>query len=125
MTRQRVPFSKDADNRLRALKSRTGITPNVLCRMGFCLSLEEPGVPIPVKETDLQGRVINRFTLLGEHDGAFIALLITWMQMNDIEDMNDEVVDTYFLSHVHRGVEILWARVKSLVDLDRLTLSLG
>jgi len=82
--------------------------------------LEEPGIPAPVEEEDLQGRVINRFTLLGEHDSAFIALLIAWMQMNEIQDMSDHSVDTYFLTHIHRGVEIISARIKSVGDLDRL-----
>ena len=30
MTLQRVPFTKDNDNRMRTLKGRTGITPNLL-----------------------------------------------------------------------------------------------
>jgi DNA sulfur modification protein DndE len=45
LTIQRVPFTKDADNKLRALKARTGITPNILCRIGFCMSLEVPTEP--------------------------------------------------------------------------------
>lgn len=120
MTLQRIPFSKDADNQLRKLKGRTGITPNVLCRLGFCLSLEEQGIPPPISEDNLEGRAINRFTLLGEHDETFIALLITWLQQNNIDDATDESVDAYFLAHIHRGAEILSARIKTLVDLDRL-----
>ena len=41
---RRLKFSKEADTWLKVMKSRTGITPNLLCRVGFCLSLEEPGV---------------------------------------------------------------------------------
>ena len=42
---KRVRFSKEADTWLRMLKSRTEVTPNLLCRLGYCLSLEEPGTP--------------------------------------------------------------------------------
>ena len=47
LTVHRVRFSKEADSRLKTLKTKTGITPNLLCRIGFCLSLEEPGIPSP------------------------------------------------------------------------------
>ena len=118
MTLQRVPFSQDADNRLRALKSRTGITPNILCRMGFCLSLEEQGRPALVDASALQGRVINRFTLLGEHDDVFIALLVTWMQVNGIQDLSTKSTDGYFLAHIHRGVDILISRINRFYGLE-------
>ena len=79
MDLQRVPFTAQADNRLRMMKARTGITPNILCRIGFALSLEEPGQPtVPAPGEDL-GREINRYTLLGPYDGAFIALLKAWV----------------------------------------------
>src|ERR1700692_2234962 len=42
---QRVRFSTEADNRLKMLKARTGLTPNIICRLGLCLSLDEPGQP--------------------------------------------------------------------------------
>ena len=120
MTKQRIPFSHDATIRLRTLKSRTGVTPNVLCRIGYCLSLDEPGTPQAVNEQDLDGIPIGRFTLLGEHDALFISLLIAWMQENNHNDFDEDTVNGFFLAHVHRGVEIIYARVKTLIDLERL-----
>ena len=105
---------------MRTLKSRTSITPNILCRMGFCLSLEESGIPELGSDEDLQGRVINRYTLLGEYDQAFIALLVTWMKKNDIDVADNKNMDGYFMAHMNRGIEILIARLKNLSDLDRL-----
>jgi DNA sulfur modification protein DndE len=102
------------------LKSRTGITPNILCRIGLCLSLNEPGEPISISESDLQGKLINRFTLLGEYDEVYIALIITWMQENKADSMTDQTLNNYFIAHIHRGVEILFARARSLVDFDGL-----
>ena len=51
---------------MRTLKGRTQITPNLLCRLGFAMSLEEAGNPPPIQlEGDEVGREINRNTLLG------------------------------------------------------------
>src|SRR5688500_15980428 len=73
---QRVRFSTEANNRLRMLKTRSGLNNNISCRLGLCLSMEEPGDP----RSDSSGpskRKINRYTLLGEYDPLFVALLNT------------------------------------------------
>ena len=117
LTLQRIPITVETDSRLRLLKTRTGVYPNILCRLGFCLSLEEPGVPPEIAGDMKIGREINRYTLLGEHDTIFIALLKTrlasdQLQLGEINEM--------FLAHIYRGVEILSARVKSVGDLGSL-----
>ena len=114
LTLQRIPFTTEADNRLRLLKSRTGITPNILCRLGFCLSLEEVGVPKPLPEDYKQGREINRYTLLGKDDLIYVSLLLVRLQRDKI---SLEKVDDMFLAHVNRGIELLSARVKTTSDL--------
>lgn len=114
---QRIPFSEEADNRLRMLKARTGVTPNIICRLGFCLSLEEMGIPKPLPSEMRQGREINRYTLLGKYDKLFVALLITRMKKDDIPT---DRVDEMFLAHMNRGIEILASRAKSLTDFAGL-----
>lgn len=115
---QRIPFTADADNRLRMLKARTGITPNVLCRIGLCLSLGEHGIPAAPQPDTRAGREINRYTLLGGHDAAFLALL-TARLIQDGKGVPEEL-DVAFLGHVNRGIDMLAARVKSLSDLGEL-----
>jgi len=117
LTIQRIPFTAEADNRLRMLKARTGITPNILCRVGFCLSLEEPGVPVVLPDDYTQGREINRYTLLGKDDLIYVSLLLVWLHKDKISlsKTND-----MFLAHINRGVEILSARIKSIADLTDL-----
>ena len=112
---QRVRFSKEADNWLRVLKSRTGITPNVLCRIGLCMSLEEAGAPPPGRHLEDSAREINRFTLLGEHDALFVALLRQRCD-NDAEQFVG-TLDDAFRAHVHRGVLLLASRLRHLTDL--------
>lgn len=117
LTLQRIPFSVEADNRLRLLKSRTGITPNILCRIGLCLSFEEQRSPPLLPEGFQQGREINRYTLLGKEDQIYIALLLVLMKNNNIPFTR---TNDMFLAHLHRGVELLATRIKSLSDFNNI-----
>lgn len=115
LTLRRLRFSREADNWLRVLKSRTGVTPNILCRIGFCLSLDEPGLPNPDKYPEDSEREINRYTLLGENDVTYVGLLR--QRLADDELSLDESIDDHFRAHMNRGVLLLAARVKALPDL--------
>lgn len=114
---KRVKFSKEADTWLRVLKSRTDITPNLLCRVGYCLSLEEPGLPKNEKYPEDSEREINRYTLLGEFDEVFVALLRQRLQEDGIPLTE---MDTQFRGHMHRGIVLLAGRAKSLSELQDL-----
>ncbi|OGR02346.1 MAG: DNA sulfur modification protein DndE [Deltaproteobacteria bacterium RIFOXYD12_FULL_53_23] len=117
LTLQRIPFTIEADNQLRMLKARTGITPNILCRIGFCLSLEERGVPASIKGNTKFGREINRYTLLGKHDQVYTAMLVTRLLRDSIPT---EEIDTMFLAHINRGIQILSTRIKSIISMSHL-----
>ena len=116
LTVKRLRFSKESDNWLRVLKSRTGVTPNVLCRIGFALSLDEPGIPNPEKyPEDSEREPLHRYTLLGEHDATYVALL--YQRMSDDGLLGEQEIDAQFRAHMNRGVILLAARVKALPDL--------
>ena len=112
---RRVRFCKEADNLLRALKSRTGVMPNILCRIGLVLSLDEPGIPNPDSYPEDSDREINRYTLLGEHDAIYAALLR--QRVTDDAMAGAHELNAHFRAHVNRGVILLAGRVKSLPDL--------
>ena len=114
---KRLKFSKEADNWLRVLKSRTGITPNILCRMGFCISLNDRSVPDPTKAPEDSDREISRYTLLGEYETLLIALL---RQRVVRDGLDVDSLDDMFRAHMNRGVVILAGRFKGLGDLDSL-----
>jgi DNA sulfur modification protein DndE len=84
--------------------------------MGFCLSLEEPKVPNP-NEFAEEEREFNRYTLLGEYDALYIALLRQRLYHDGL-DM-DELED-YFRAHLNRGIALLQQRVRSVADLATL-----
>src|SRR5438093_8721386 len=112
----KVRLTRDASNRLRLLSGRTGLTPNLLCRLGFCLSLVEPGT-LKLDAYPEEDREFNRYTLLGEYDSLFLALLRERCRGDgvDLSRMAD-----YFRAHMNRGIALLQGRVKSLADIAEL-----
>lgn len=104
-------------NRLRNLKGRTGLTTNLLCRIGFCLSLSDP---LRVAATDYQpdGLELNRSTLLGEWDVAFEALLRQRL-LDDGDELDGDLHDAW-RAHMNRGAELVANRLRSVEDVVTL-----
>lgn len=71
----RIRFCDEADQRLRQLKARTTLSANLLCRIGFNLSLAEPSLPDPAHYPESSAREIERDTLTGRYDALLLALL--------------------------------------------------
>lgn len=113
----RVSLDSDVTVQLETLKQNTGLTPNYLARIGLCYSLNEPRPPNPA-EYDTEGQTINRYTLLGEHDALYMALVRKRM-LNEDRDP-DEGLYEYFLGHLNRGVDRLSGRVTDLDDFHDL-----
>ena len=114
MKLSKLRLSNEASSRLRFLAGKTGLTPNLLCRMGFCLSLSEQSTPNPSDYPE-EDREFNRYTLLGEYDPLFIALLRERLAA----DRNRYSAEEAFRAHMNRGVLLLQQRLK---DIDHLGL---
>jgi DNA sulfur modification protein DndE len=112
----KLRLTKDASNRLRFLAGKTSLTPNLLCRIGFCLSLSEATIPDPAEYAD-EDREFNRYTLLGEYDPLFIALLRERCFQDGLDFAR---LPDYFRAHMNRGVTLLQQRVRSLSDIADL-----
>lgn len=118
MTFNRIYVSEDVDLRLRNLKARTGLTPNLLCRLGFCLSLAESGIPDPDLYSDGQAREFNRYTLTGQWDQLFFSLLRQRLVQDGLDPEED--LEAQFKAHLSRGVGLLYQRLKSVGDLTEM-----
>ena len=94
------------------LKGRTGLTPNILCRIAFCLSLREHY--LPRLDADAGGQEFNRYTLTGQYDALFIALLKERMIEEKLDYEQD--LPKLFKAHIENGIIILYNRVKYLSD---------
>jgi len=99
------------------LKARTSLAPNIICRIGFCLSLNEPGVPDPSLFGTTQAREFNRYTLTGAWDELFFALLRERLAADGLDLSLEE---EQFRAHVSRGVLLLTQRLKTIADLGSM-----
>ncbi|WP_435653021.1 DndE family protein [Pseudomonas putida] len=69
----RVSASSTA--KLKFLKSKTGLTPNILCRFAIALALADENGLGNASVSDLDGQEFNAPTLFGEHLDIYEALL--------------------------------------------------
>lgn len=115
---KKIRISQEATMKLRYLKSKTGLTPNILCRLGLTLSLSELQPPDPALYKE-DGMEFNRYTLFGEWDRTFVALLIQHSLHN--QKPADTPVNTELVrAHLCRGTAILGNHIRSLTDLCTL-----
>ena len=112
----KIKLTKDASNRVKYTAGRTGLTPNLLCRIGLCLSLADPTIPNP-DQFEEEEREFNRYTLLGEYDDLFVALLVARCQRDGV---GQDDLTAYFRAHLNRGVILLGQRVRNVADLVQL-----
>jgi len=76
-------------------------------------ALAKPSLPNP-DEYPEEEREFNRYTLLGEYDDLFVALLKERCQHDGVDLIR---APDYFRAHVNRGVILLQACVRSLGDI--------
>ncbi|OQY34317.1 MAG: DNA sulfur modification protein DndE [Anaerolineaceae bacterium 4572_5.2] len=110
---------QEVSNRLSILKGRTGLTPNILCRIGFTLSINDPTIPNPDDYPPDSDRIIDRHVLTGQWDRLFVALIKERCKQDGFS-LSDEVLGKQFRAHVNRGVLLLFKRVRSINDLALL-----
>lgn len=112
----KLKISKDATSRLRSLKQRTHLTPNLLCRYALMQSLEDgPLGDIPLPDQD--GQEFNAYTLTGELTELLLALVRSVEEQSTQHALADEDIMARMRGHIHRGIGSLSVRVKSPSDL--------
>ena len=99
------------------LKMKTGLSPNIICRMGLCLSIAEPSLP-DTKMDDDKGQEFSRYTLLGEWDPFFISILRERLIQDKLDPEKELLVQ--FKAHLNRGIMMLQSRIKDLSDIHDL-----
>jgi DNA sulfur modification protein DndE len=112
----KLKISKDATSRLRSLKQKTLMTPNLLCRYALMKSLEDGplgDVPLP----DQDGQEFNAYTLTGELTELLLALVRSVEEQSSQESLVDDEVMARVRGHIHRGIGMLSVRVRAPADL--------
>lgn len=117
LTFKRVKLTQESTKKLQLFKTRTGLTPNIACRLALGLSLADGSIPSLDLFVEEEGQEINRYTLMGEHELILESLFVQWCYERQVPA---EKYNKYFLAHINRGVEQLTNRVKGLEGLAQL-----
>lgn len=117
MIPSRIRISRESTSQLNALKVRTGLTPNILCRIALCYALANQ-VSGNVKY-DAEGQEFSRSVLFGKYEPVYIAL-VKQKCKNQGLDSEKEAIKQLIL-HINYGIQLLMPRIKSLTDLSNLS----
>jgi DNA sulfur modification protein DndE len=110
MLPKRLRISQSATDTLKLLKARTGLTPNIVCRIALILSLEN-GPTGGLRATDQVGSDFNSSTLFGEFEVMFDTLILDVHGYLNAKDKTDAIV-----SHIDDGLSQL-RKSKTLKEL--------
>ena len=128
MEKNRIKVCGIANKALMRMKGQTGLTPNILCRIGFCLSLQSSVIP-HVNEYQVPGdqdtREFNRHTLFGNDNVVYMALLRQWICNLEENGSKFEHFTNEFSelteAHLNRGALLLAKRMnEGLLSLREL-----
>jgi len=114
MIPHRVRISERSTARLKYIKSKTGLTPNILSRFAFVLSARDLRKVSQVSSS-LQGQEFNAPTLFGEHQRMYELLLARYIdEANDARDVN-----LIIASHIENGLHKM-GHIRSIEDVVAL-----
>ena len=117
ITKLRV--SSEATGRLRMLRNRSGLTPNLLCRVALTSSLETG----PVGDTtapEESGQEFNAYTLFGSDQPIYLSLLMLVEQGNTETGLDDQELMHRLRCHIDRGIGQIAIRINTPSDAARL-----
>ena len=114
MIPHRVKISERATARLQYLKARTGLTPNVLSRFAFVLSIREMRRVTRVGKA-FDGQEFNAPTLFGEHLELYDLILDRYVRLTN----DDRRAATIVASHIENGLHKM-GHLRGLEDVVAL-----
>jgi len=112
----KLKISEESSAQLDLLSKRLDLRRNIVCRLAIGRSLAEKGSVKSIQPKDSAGYEFNRYTLTGEYDELFKALL----RQHEREKIDDREYFSKFLrNHIERGLQLLHAeyqRINSPID---------
>lgn len=122
MRYNKLRISAEATSRIRTVRQRTLLPPNLLCRLGLMLSLDE-GPLNGVAAPDEDGMEFNAYSLTGAYEDAFFALLRFVEEEAEGRPLVDAEQVARLRAHIHRGLGTLMVRAKGPLEIARLARS--
>ena len=114
MIPHRLSISEYATGRLRYLKSRTGLTPNILSRFAFLLSARDMR-RVGRACADFHGLEFNAPTLFGEHQELYDLVLARYVEAAGDEREPGVII----ANHIENGLHKM-GHVRRLLDVAAL-----
>lgn len=112
----RLRLSEKTSGKLNILANRLDLRRNVICRIAIGRSLAEKNTVRNMKPEDSSGTELNRYTITGEQDELYRALI----NQHEKKRLNDfEYFSKYLRNHIERGVNLLleeYNKINSPVD---------
>lgn len=115
MLPNQVQLSEKATNKMQYIKSKTGLTPNISSRIAIMLAMKEGSNLKNAELEDMNGQVLNKGVLFGEHLDVYDVLINQYMHENEI----DLGIRRTIASLVEIGVHKM-GHIKSLSDVCKL-----
>ena len=115
----KVKISAEASGKLKIAAQRSGLTPNLLCRLAMVSSFESgPLTHIPSNLQD--GQEFNAYTLFGANQAIYLDLL-KYVEIGEGKvDLTDDDLLERLKHHIDRGMKQLTVRIKSPADVAGL-----
>ena len=104
--------SSKSQSLLGRIKSRTGLTPNLLARFALCMSLKDDSIPNP-SEYDKEGSVLEPSVLFGEYIQIYRGLMRNRLKKDNLAESQ---LNEMTRCHLNRGVLSLNSRINDLGD---------
>ena len=118
----RIKISAEATQKLKQLKARTGLTPNILSRLAICLSLDQPRNR-ELLSMDSNGQEFNNYTLFGQWEGLIISLVKQYLtDFTKKASFTEVEIIEEIRYHLMRGTKWLYSRIKSLESLSSIVI---
>jgi len=114
MIPHRVRVSEQASARLKFLKSKTGLTSNILSRFAFALSARDMR-RVTRSSASLHGQEFNAPTLFGEHQELYDLILVRYVEATG--DNRDPAA--IIANHIENGLHKM-GHVRGLEDIVAL-----
>jgi len=112
----KLKLSKEMSECLDYLSNKLGLRRNIVCRLAAGRSLAELESVKDFKPKDSSGFEFNRYTLTGESDDIFKALIIQHEQRTLTDD---QYFSSFLRNHIERGIVLLYEeyeKINSPVD---------
>jgi DNA sulfur modification protein DndE len=112
----KLKLSEKTSKHLEYLSRRLGLRRNIVCRLAIGRSLAEKESVLSISPKDSNGYEFNRYTLTGEYDNIFKALVV----QHEKRKLHDtEYFAKYLRNHIERGINLLYheyERINSPVE---------